>query len=108
MGREIDPYQAAHEHYMRQHGKKWPLSPGPKCWDEMSEDERMCWRAGFEEFARHQERENEQLRRALQQIAEAAMVEPQDEDEWKHVARKMQELARTALLVEEERRHERA
>ncbi len=44
------PYKRGYEHYYRQMTKRFPDDPHTT-WEELSEDERACWRAGFEEFA---------------------------------------------------------
>lgn len=49
-----DPYRLGYDHYAHQMGKKYYDDCGPRDWDELAEDERMAWRAGFEEYEREQ------------------------------------------------------
>ncbi len=46
-----DPYREAHDHYARQMSKKYYDDHEPS-WDELDEDERMAWRAGFEMYVK--------------------------------------------------------
>lgn len=45
-----DPYEAAHDRYYWQMGKRYPDEPGTT-WDELDEDERAAWRFAFETYA---------------------------------------------------------